>query len=324
MVDQWYPCDLCCVVQCPYVPPHPWQLDFPHLMLCAQVIKFKACLVSPFVQLLASTGAHGSFAGIPVVVQLVNAMYRTRLARSVMDRALGVHPDAWMPDFATQRLRWGAAKVGIATQLVDGARAPGTVAIFATCYVSYTEPGIGIALLKLLVHNQIACVIVETESCCGMPKLELGDLAGVGQHKDANIPVLVRCAREGNAILSAVPSCTLMFEQELPLLIPDEADVQPVKGAMFDPFEYLMAHQKDGLLKTDFKRDQGRISYPIPCHGWVPKIGRKTEEMFKLTGQSVTVTLNTVERCSGHAGTPAKSLDHPADAAALRLRIGLL
>jgi glycerol-3-phosphate dehydrogenase subunit C len=72
---------------------------------------------------------------------------------------------------------------------------------------------------------------------------------------------------------------------------------------MFDPFEYLVARHKDGLLKTDFKQALGKVSYHIPCHGRVQKIGKKTEEMLKLIGQSVTVQLNTVERCSGHAGT---------------------
>jgi len=72
---------------------------------------------------------------------------------------------------------------------------------------------------------------------------------------------------------------------------------------MFDPFEYLMARNRDGLLKTDFKTALGKVSYHIPCHGRVQNIGRKTEEMFKLIGQKVQVQLNTVERCSGHAGT---------------------
>ena len=312
VVDQCYLCDLCYVVKCPYVPPHPWQLDFPHLMLRAKAIKFNAGLVGPGEQLLASTDVHGSFAGIPVVVQAVNAINRTRIARGLLDSTLGVHPDAWLPELATQRFRWSAEKTGRATQVVDGRLAPGKVAIFATCYVNYNEPGIGHDLLKVLQHNSIPYVIVEKESCCGMPKLELGDLKGVERHKNANIPVLARYAREGYAIVSAVPSCTLMFKQELPLMFPDEADVQLVKAAMFDPFEYLMARQKDGLLKTDFKRDLGRVSYHIPCHGRVQKIGRKTEEVFKLIGQHVSVTLNTVERCSGHAGTyGVKTATHP-------------
>ena len=95
-------------------------------------------------------------------------------------------------------------------------------------------------------------------------------------------------------------------------MFPDEADVQLVKGALFDPFEYLMARRKDGLLKTDFKRDLGEVSDPIPCHGRVQKIGKRTEKMFKLIGQTVTVALNPVQRCSGHADTyGVKTATHP-------------
>ena len=119
------------------------------------------------------------------------------------------------------------------------------------------------------------------------------------RHKAANIPVLARYAREGYAILSAIPSCTLMFKQELPLMFPDCADTQAVKEAMFDPFEYLVARHRDGLLKLDFKTPLGKVSYHVPCHGRVQKIGRKTEEMFKLIAQTAPVSLNTVERCSG-------------------------
>jgi len=112
------------------------------------------------------------------------------------------------------------------------------VAIYATCYVNYNEPGIGHDLLKLLAHNEISAVLVEKEVCCGMPKLELGDLKAVEKLKEINIPHLARLARDGYAILTPVPSCTLMYKQELPLMFPHDADVQAVKDAMWDPFEY--------------------------------------------------------------------------------------
>lgn len=312
VVDQCYLCDLCYMTKCPYVPPHPWNLDFPHLMLRAKSIKFKKGEVKAGEKFLASTDVHGQFAGIPIVVQAVNAVNRTKLARKVLDRTLGVHPEAWMPELASRRFRWSAKKQGHATVVTNGQRTPGKVAIFATCYVNYNEPGIGHDLIKLLDHNEIAYVIVDKESCCGMPKLELGDLDAVAKQKEANIPVLARYAKEGYAIVSAVPSCTLMFKQELPLMFPDCADTRAVQAAMFDPFEYLIARHKDGLLKTDFTTALGKVSYHIPCHGRVQNIGRKTEEMFKLVGQSVTVQLNTVERCSGHAGTyGVKTPYHP-------------
>ncbi len=311
VVDQCYLCDLCFMTKCPYTPPHEWNLDFPHLMLRAKAIKYKKGEVRAGEKFLASTDVHGQFAGIPVVVQAVNAINKTRFARKQMDALLGVHPDAWMPELASRRLRWSAGK-SQATVVTDGERTPGQVAVFATCYVNYNEPGIGHDLLAVLAHNDIPYVIVEKEKCCGMPKLELGDLAAVARHKAANMPVLARYAKDGYAILSAVPSCTLMFKQELPLMFPDCADTQLVKDAMWDPFEYLVARHKDGLLKTDFKNGLGKVSYHIPCHGRVQKIGKKTEEMLKLVGSKVDLQLTTVERCSGHAGTyGVKTPTHP-------------
>jgi glycerol-3-phosphate dehydrogenase subunit C len=312
VVDQCYLCDLCFMTKCPYTPPHPWNLDFPHLMLRAKAIKHQKGEVSAKEKFLASTDTHGQFAGIPIVVDVVNATNKTKAMRGLMDSQLGVHPDAWMPTLAGQRFRWGKVMNNTAFVAVNGERTPGKVAIFATCYVNYNEPGIGNDLIKLLDHNEIPYEIVDKEQCCGMPKLELGDLQAVERAWSANMPVLARYAKAGYAIVSAIPSCTLMFKQELPLMFPQDADTQMVKEAMFDPFEYMIARHKDGLLKTDFKAALGRVSYHIPCHGRVQNIGKKTEEMFKLIGAKVDVKLNTVERCSGHAGTyGVKTPYHP-------------
>jgi len=224
---------------------------------------------------------------------------KTKAARSVLESVAGVDKDAWLPELASKKFRSDTPKAR-ASEVKNGEKTPGKVAIFATCYVNYNEPGIGHDLLKILDHNEIPYVIVDKEKCCGMPKLELGDLDSVDQSKQANIPVLHRYAQEGYAILSAVPSCTLMFKQEIPLMYPDDQAVQQVKEAMWDPFEYLMARKRDGLLKTEFPQKLGNVSYQIPCHGRVQNIGRKTEEMLKMIPDT---SINTIERCSGHAGT---------------------
>jgi Fe-S oxidoreductase len=299
VVDQCYMCDLCYMTKCPYTPPHEWNLDFPHTMLRAKAIKFKKGEVGKAEQFLASTDTHGSFAGIPVVVQVANAVNKTKFARGVMENMLGVDKDAWLPELATKKFR-SAAPVSRASKVVDGEKTPGKVAIFSTCYINYNEPGIGMDLLKVLEHNDIPYTLVEKEKCCGMPKLELGDLESVQASKEANIPVLAKYARDGYAILAAVPSCALMFKQEIPLMFPNDADTQLVKEAMWDPFEYLMARKRDGLLKTEFPQQLGNISYQVPCHGRVQNIGKKTEEMLKMIPGT---EVNTIERCSGHAGT---------------------
>src|SRR3954465_4088319 len=72
VVDQCYLCDLCYQTKCPYVPPHPWNVDFPHLMLRAKAIKYKDG-VKFRDRLLSSTDALGKLAAIPVLAQTVNA-----------------------------------------------------------------------------------------------------------------------------------------------------------------------------------------------------------------------------------------------------------
>src|SRR5450756_2685794 len=179
-----------------------------------------------------------------------------------MDKVIGVHQERRLPEYSPARFRPNAA-ASTDFAVTDGARTPGKVAIFATCYINYNEPGIGLDLLKILDHNAVPYVIVEKEKCCGMPKLELGDLESVNASKEANIPVLVKYAKEGYAILAGVPSCALMFKQEIPLMYPDDADVQLVKEAMWDPFEYLMQRKRDGLLKAEFPVPLGNVSYQI-------------------------------------------------------------
>ena len=299
VVDQCYLCDMCFMTKCPYVPPHEWNLDFPHLMLRAKAVRFKNGDVRFRDKLLTSTDVLGKLAAIPVVAQTVNALNKNAAVRGIMQSVLGVHKDRVLPPYAAKKFR-NEAHTPSTFPVKNGERTPGKVAVFSTCYVNYNEPGIGQDLMRLLEHNEIPATVVEKEACCGMPKLELGDLQSVERLKNINIPVLAKLAGQGYAILTPVPSCTLMFKAELPLLFPEDSDVRAVADAMFDPFEYLVLRNKDGLLKTDFKRPLGRVSYHIPCHSRVQNVGQKTREALQLVPDT---TVNTVERCAGHDGT---------------------
>src|SRR6202045_2006897 len=90
VVDHCYLCDMCFMTKCPYVPPHPWNVDFPHLMLRAKAAKFKQGGTKIRDRLLSSTDALGKLATIPVIVQFVNSANKAPAERSVMDKVLGV------------------------------------------------------------------------------------------------------------------------------------------------------------------------------------------------------------------------------------------
>ena len=311
VVDNCYLCDLCYMTKCPYVPPHAWNLDFPHLMLRAKVFKFKQGDTKLRDRVLTSTDMVGSLAGIPVVAKVVNAVNKLKPARKLMQAVAEIHADAWLPEFHSTPLRSRLERKSVAEavpEAVPAGRTTGKVALFATCYMNRNEPGIGEDFAAVYAHNGIPLTLAEKERCCGMPKLELGDLDAVIAAKEVNIPQLARLVDAGWDLTALIPSCVLMFKQELPLMFPDDPDVRKVKNAFFDPFEYLMLRHKEGKLMTDFKHSLGKVAYHAACHQRVQNIGQKTREALALVPDTV---VDVIERCSGHDGTYAvKSESH--------------
>lgn len=306
VVDNCYLCDMCYMTKCPYVPPHPWNVDFPHLMLRAKAYKFdksppEAKPVTRRDRILSATDLVGSIAGIPVLAEAVNAFNQTQFGRKMLDRALGVHPKAPVPEYHsnTYRKRHAAAEHP-KLEAIPAGDTRGKVVLFATCYGNRNEPHLGEDLTAIFEHNGIAVTLAARERCCGMPKLELGDLKAIEQLKNDNVAELARWVDAGWDIVTPVPSCTLMFKQELPLLFPDDPQVRKVRDAMFDPFEYLWMRYKAGLLRTDFPRKLGRISYHVACHLRVQNLGLKTRDVLMLVPGT---QVDAIERCSGHNGT---------------------
>jgi glycerol-3-phosphate dehydrogenase subunit C len=231
VVDHCYLCDMCFMTKCPYVPPHAWNLDFPHLMLRAKAIKHSKGEHTFRDKLLSNTRAVGNLAGIPVVAEIVNAVNRSSIGRKLLQSTLGIDPTAPIPNYHSNTGTKRAKRLaGAAREVkpVEGTR--GKVALFVTCYGHRNEPQLPEDLTAIFEHNGIPVTVVEKEKCCGMPKLELGDLETVAKYKDFNIPQLKRLVDEGFDIVAPIPSCVLMFKQELPLMFPNDPDVQAVKA----------------------------------------------------------------------------------------------
>jgi len=300
VVDQCYLCDLCYQTKCPYIPPHEWNIDFPHLMLRAKAVKFRKEGAPASAKLLSNTRTVGRLASIPVVVEAVNWGNSNPTVRGVIEKTLGVHRDAKVPayhsDTADKRVR--ADDDG--ANAVAAGPTTGKVAVFVTCYGRYNHPQMVDDLVAVYRHNGIAVRLVRQNQCCGMPKLELGDLDTVEKYKNDNLPVLSALVRDGWDIVAPIPSCVLMFKQELPLMFPGDAEVQAVKRAIYDPFEYLMHRQAAGQFRTDFRHELGKVAWQVACHQRVQNIGPKTRQVLELVpGTQVTA----IERCSGHDGT---------------------
>jgi len=307
--EQCYMCDLCAETKCPYLPPHEFAVDFPHLMLRAKAVQFRKGESKWRDRMITSTDGMFSFVGTPGIAQTANAVNSSKIMRRALDAAVGIHHNAPLPTFHSKTFKKrqkGVAGEALEARATD--RTTGKVALYTTCYGNYNEPHLGEDLALVLNHNGIPMKVLTGERCCGMPKLELGDLKAVERLKDANIPVLLAAIEDGWDILAPIPSCVLMFKQELPLMFPDDPDVKKVAAHMFDPFEYLALRHKAKLLATEFKQSLGKVAYHVACHQRVQNIGQKTREVLSLIPDT---ELTLIERCSGHDGTYAfKSETH--------------
>jgi Fe-S oxidoreductase len=307
VVDQCFLCDLCYLTKCPYVPPHEWNLDFPHLMLRAKAVKFKKGETRYRDNLITSTDLIGKVVSRPIVSSIVNGANKSKLMRSALEKTLAIHKDAVLPEYVSKPLLKNSAVIDYDPSAKSKKDEHGSadndskkVTLFTTCYCNYNEPSIAESVIKVFRHNNVHIEFAAKEHCCGMPKLELGDLQSVTKLKEANIPLLYDRVQSGHKIVAAGPSCVLMFKQELPLLFPDDERVQTVAKAFYDPFEFLHTLHKEGTLDTEFKNKLGNISYHVACHQRVQNIGPKTRQILQLVPDT---TVNSIEHCSGHDGT---------------------
>lgn len=292
-VEHCYLCDRCYMVKCPYVPPHEWNVDFPHLMLRAKAYQFKNNGATLSDKILSSPASVGKIASIPVVAQTVNAVNNNKLTRKVLAKTLNVAPEVTLPKFHSKT----AQK---ALKHLQDNHQENKILIFMTCYGNYNMPKIVEDLVAVLEHNHCDVQILDNEKCCGMPKLELGDFKAIEKLMKHNVKQFLPYVEQGYTIMAPIPSCVLMFKQELPLMFINDENVRKIRNAFVDPFEYLMKLNKQEKLEKDFKKSLGEVFYHQPCHSQVQNIGSKARDVLALI-PNTKITMS--QRCSGHDGT---------------------
>ncbi len=298
VVDACTLCDMCFMTKCPYVPPHEFNLDFPHLMLRYRAAEFRRDGIPAVDREIAKTDRNGRWAGR--VARLANwaGHTRNRLTRRLLERVAGIHREAALPRFHGRAF---AARARAKPPSVNrDAPAFGRKAVlFATCYANYNEPGIGEAAHAVLAKNGVECEIVYP-TCCGMPQLEQGDIAGVATKARIAASALIPWIDKGYDVIALVPSCALMLKFEWPLILPDDSGVKRLAGATYDLSEYVVDIAKRDGIAPGLEPLKGGVALHIACHARAQNMGQKGAEMLRLIpGADIAV----IERCSGHGGS---------------------
>lgn len=298
VVDACTLCDMCFVHACPYVPPHPFNIDFPHLMLRARVVERKLTGGDRLMEQLTATDRNGRLGAAIAPVANWAAKTDNGFTRPLMEKALKIDARAELPKFAGQTFSSVAKRM----PLEPNKAAPGygrRAVIYATCFVNYNNPDIGHAARAVLAENGVETEVVYP-ACCGMPQLERGNVEKVVSNAKTITAELLPWVDKGYDVIALVPSCALMMKHEWKLLMPDDADVARLSGHAFDISEYLVGLAKQAGLAPGLTALPAPVTLHLACHARALNIGAKAAELLKLIpGADIKV----VERCSGHGGS---------------------
>ena len=297
VVDACTLCDMCFLTKCPYVPPHEWNLDFPHLMVRYRALQLKKGEISSIEQRLTETDKNGAIGcGLSGIANWASDRGNA-LTRPMMQGLLGVHRDAALPKFESER--FSAASAANPPAVNTDAPAHGRKAvIYATCFAEYNNAAIGHAARAVLAKNGVETEIAYP-GCCGMPQLEHGDLVRVAANAEKVAADMVDWIDKGYDVIAPVPSCALMLKFEWPLILPDDESVKRLAAATFDISQYMVDIAKNEGL-ADGMSPLGGVTIHISCHSRAQNMGQKGAELLRAVPETeVTV----IERCSGHGGS---------------------
>ncbi|KAF0178057.1 MAG: glycerol-3-phosphate dehydrogenase [Hyphomonadaceae bacterium] len=292
-------CDMCYMTKCPYVPPHEWAVDFPHLMLrwrAAELKKNKGR--QPLSAQLAETDRNGVIGRLAAPLANFASETSNAPARLAMEAVLGVDRHAILPKFHTRTFENKAALEPPKVNQEGPARGRKAV-LYATCFVDYNEPKTGEAAQAVLARQGVETEVVYP-ACCGMPQLEHGDIAEVARRAVTVADAMVPWIEKGYDVLALTASCGLMMKFEWPLILPENENVRKLAAATRDICEYVVDISKREGLAPGLAPVDGGVTVHMACHARAQNMGQKSAEMLKLIPDT---KVDVVERCSGHGGT---------------------
>ena len=297
VVDSCTLCDMCFMTKCPYVPPHEFNLDFPHLMLRYRAAEFKQGTPSFADKELIATDRNGVMGS--ALNPLANwAVDRGNgLTRPIMAALGGIDRDAALPTFDKPTFVKHAKKNPSAVDATAPAHGRKAV-LYATCFVNYNNTSIGKAAEAVLAKNGVQTQVLHPE-CCGMPQLELGDIKNVADRAAKVAAFMKPYIEDGNRIVALVPSCALMLKFEWPLILPDNPDVALLSKNTSDLSEYIVDIAKNEGLAPGLTPLPGGVTLHVACHARAQNMGQKGAELLRLIPKP---DVAVVERCSGHGG----------------------
>ena len=297
VVDACTLCDMCFMTKCPYVPPHDFNLDFPHLMLRYRTAQRKNNELPIMPYQLAKIDRNGKI-GV-LLSSIINwaTNIKNSFFRKLMEILTQIDKRVRLPEYNSETFsnffKKNVKKISLGRSLDR------KVVIYSTCFVNFNKKNTGVAALKVLKKNGVE-VEHAYPGCCGMPFLEQADLPKVVEQAKKVSSELLKWVDKGYEVITLTASCGLMLKFEWPLLLPNNDNIKKLSKNVFDIDEYIVDIANKEGLAPGLSEIDGGVTVHNACHARAQNMGIKARDMLK---NIPNVKIDVVERCAGHGGT---------------------
>jgi len=298
IVDSCTLCDMCFMTKCPYVPPHEFDLDFPHLMLRYRAAQKRLDKLSIVPAQLAHIDRNAKI-GI-MFSWFINwtTDIKKKFLRKILEFIFGIDKRVKLPTYNSETFsNYFKKNKNIAKKEFTSKKRK--VVIYSTCFVNFNKKDTGIAALKVLNKNGVE-VEEAYPGCCGMPFLEQADLPKVVEQAKKVSKDLLDWVEKGYKVITLTASCGLMLKFEWPLLLPNDVNIKKLSQNVIDIDEYIVDISKNEGLADGLQEIDGGVTVHNACHSRAQNMGIKARDMLKLIPN---IKMDVVERCAGHGGT---------------------
>ena len=298
VVDACTLCDMCFMTKCPYVPPHKFDLDFPHLMLRYRTAQKKLGKLNSIPKQLAYIDRNAKI-GV-MFSKFVNWVsdIKNRFIRNLLEIVIKIDRRAQLPKYNSETFsnffKKNIDKINFEVPPKDR-----KVVVYSTCFVNFNKKNTGIAALKVLKKNGVK-IQEAYPGCCGMPFLEQADLPKVVKQAKKVSKDLLEWVDKGYKVITLTASCGLMLKFEWPLLLPNCTNIKKLSLNVMDIDEYIVDISKNEGLAEGLQAIDGGVTVHHACHARAQNMGNKARDMLKLIPE---IKIDVVERCAGHGGT---------------------
>ena len=174
------------------------------------------------------------------------------------------------------------------------------VGLYVSCLVDLMRPSVGFASVKLLETAGCQVTVPKTQTCCGQPAYNSGDVASARVLAQA----VLEHFEQFDYVVVPSGSCAAMLKVHMPTLFANHKDQHravALAGRVFELTQFLVHVEKFDAVEATFR---GKVAYHDGCSSLRElAIEAEPRQLLRKVSGVELVDLPDAETCCGFGGT---------------------